>query len=70
MYKSGIVILVASLAGAAFLILLWLIGLVTTVGGNLIHLLLLLAFPVGILGGILGVVLIIVGKSRARNTAM
>ena len=62
--------MVASLAGAAFLIVLWLIGLLTGAVGNLVHLLLLLALPVGFLGGILGVVLIIAGKNRDRKTSM
>jgi hypothetical protein len=66
MNKSGLVILVGSIAAAALLTVLWLIGFLFAVGGNLVHLLIVLALPVGFIGGILGIILMLTGKKSRQ----
>lgn len=65
MNKVGLLILVGSLAVAAFLLVVWLIGFLGHIGGGLIHLLLILALLVGGAGSIVGIVVMLVGK-KAR----
>lgn len=65
MNKVGLLILVGSLAVAAFLLVVWLIGFLGHIGGGLIHLLLILALLVGGTGSIVGIVVMLVGK-KAR----
>lgn len=65
MNKVGLLILVGSLAVAAFLLVVWLIGIRGHIGGGLIHLLLILALLVGGTGFIVGIVVMLVGK-KAR----
>lgn len=65
MNKVGLLILVGSLAVAAFLLVVWLIGFLGHIGGGLIHLLLILALLVGGTGFIVGIVVMLVGK-KAR----
>ena len=67
MKKAGIIILIASLVGAALMIVVWLLGFLLAIGGGLIHLLLVLALPVGFIGGIVGLVLILLGKKNPEN---
>ena len=62
MNKLGLIVLGGSIAAAAFLLIIWLIGFLVHIGGALIHLLLVLAMVLGFLGGIVGIVLLIVGK--------
>ncbi len=62
MNKVGLVILGGSLAAAAFLVVIWVIGFIGHIGGALIHLLLVLAMAVGLFGAIVGIVVLIVGK--------
>ncbi len=64
MRNVGIAVLVGSLALSGLLLVVWLVGLVTALGGGLIHLFLVLAILVGAAGAAAGVVLILVGHSR------
>ena len=65
MSKVGLIVLIGSLVAAALLFALWLVGFLAHVGGALIHLLLVLALPVGFIGGLIGMILIVVGKTRS-----
>ncbi|HWN09679.1 MAG TPA: DUF5670 family protein [Pyrinomonadaceae bacterium] len=62
MSKAGRVILVGSIIAAGFLLVVWFIGFLGGFGGNLIHLLLVLALAIGVIGSVIGIVVMIVGK--------
>jgi hypothetical protein len=62
MKKIGVLILCGSIAAAAVLVAIWLIGFLTHIGGALIHLLLVIAVSIGFIGSIVGIVLLVVGK--------
>lgn len=64
---ASYVILGVSLAGAALLGLLWLIGLVSGVGGGLIHLLLIVAMLLALVGGGTGVVLLVISRNQVSR---
>jgi len=64
---AGIIVLVATLAVAGFLVLLWFVGLIGGIGGGLVHLLLVLAIMVAIFGGAGGVVLLIVSSRGVKQ---
>ena len=55
-----------SIAAAAFLLVLWIIGFLVNVGGGLIHLLLVLALIVGGTGFMVGIVVMLAGKKASR----
>jgi hypothetical protein len=58
MRKIGIAVILGTLALAALLIVLWLVGLVAHVGGSLIHLLLVLALMIVPAGVVVGIILL------------
>ena len=64
MQKAGVVVVLVSVAAAGLLLFFWLLGFATGIAGSLIHLLLVLALPVGFVGVAVGVVLMIVGKNK------
>ncbi len=57
-------ILLGSFAVAALLTVIWFVGFLVNVAGNLIHLLLVLALLVGSIGGIVGLIVMLMGKKR------
>lgn len=61
--QAAYLILIGSVVISALLIFFWLLGLVTHLGGALIHLLLLLALLLGFAGLTTGIVLL-VGSGR------
>ena len=67
MNKPGLIILLGSWAAAGFLIALWLVGFLVGIGGGLIHLLLVLAIPVGAMGTIIGLVVLLAGKKTKET---
>ncbi|HKG13879.1 MAG TPA: DUF5670 family protein [Pyrinomonadaceae bacterium] len=65
MRNTGIAVLVGSVVAAGVLLLVWFLGLVTGfTAGGLIHLLLVLAILLGPAGVIVGVVLLVVARTR------
>lgn len=62
MNKTGLLILVGSIGAAVILLIIWFIGVLTHIGGALIHLLLILAMLVGFIGFITGLVVLLGGK--------
>jgi hypothetical protein len=64
MKRTGIIVLAASVAAGALLLLAWLAGLVFGFGGSLIHLLLVLFMLIAPAGCVTGIVLIILGARR------
>jgi hypothetical protein len=62
MNKVGLLILVGSIAAAAFLLVIWVVGFLAHIGGALIHLLLVLALLLGFVGGLVGIVVLLMGK--------
>jgi len=63
--NTGIAVLVGSVVAAGVLLLVWFLGLVTGfTAGGLIHLLLVLAILLGPAGVIVGVVLLVVARTR------
>lgn len=67
MKTAGIIVLVATLAVAGFLVVLWLVGLIGGIGGSLIHLLLVVAIMVALFGGVGGVVLLVVSSRAVKQ---
>jgi hypothetical protein len=61
---AGFITLGVSVAGAALLFVIWLVGFVLHIGGNLIHLLLLLAILLGFIGGLAGIILVVLGRGK------
>jgi len=61
---AGFVTLGVSVAGAALLFVIWLVGFNFRIGGNLIHLLLLLAILLGFIGGLAGIILVVLGRGK------
>ena len=66
MRKAAIIILGLSAAVTLLSPIIWLVGLIVGIGGSLIHIFLLLT-PVGILGVIVGVVLLISSGRNAKS---
>lgn len=66
MRNTGLLVLLATFGLVGLLIILWLAGFVFGVGGNLIHLSLVLAMLIAPIGGIAGIVLLIIATAR-RN---
>ena len=64
MNKVGLFILAGSFGIAAIMLVIWLIGLLTGIAGNLIHLLLILALLVGGLGFVIGLVVLLVNRTK------
>ena len=62
MNRTGLIILAVSVAVAAFLIVIWLLGAIAGIGGSLIHLLLILAILVGGVGVVAGIIVALTGK--------
>jgi uncharacterized protein DUF5670 len=62
MNKTGLIILGVSVGIAAFLLVIWLLGVISGIGGGLVHLLLILAMLVGAIGGIVGLIVALTGK--------
>ncbi|HYP53690.1 MAG TPA: hypothetical protein VEQ42_09125 [Pyrinomonadaceae bacterium] len=60
----GIAVLVGSAVVSGLLLALWVVSLVFALGGGLAHLLLIIGPLIGFVGVPLGVVLIIVGRTR------
>jgi hypothetical protein len=54
----------ASILIAGFLLFVWLIGLIAGIGGNLIHLLLVLALLIGFIGIAVGIFLLVMNKRQ------
>ncbi len=67
MRKAGILTLVISLVVSGFLLLVWLVGFGFGVAGSLIHLLLVMALPIGIGGATVGVALLVVNAFRTKS---
>ena len=67
MNRIGLIILLGSLVGAGLLIVLWIIGLLFNLAGSLIHLLLVLALPIGAIGTVVGLVLLVAGKKQKET---
>ena len=65
MNKTGLAVLGASIGAAFLLFIIWLIGLLTNIAGNLIHVALLLALAVGFFGTVIGLVLIVIGRKSS-----
>lgn len=66
MRNTGLLVLLATFGLVGLLIILWLAGFIFGVGGNLIHLSLVLAMLIAPIGGIAGIVLLIIATAR-RN---
>jgi hypothetical protein len=66
MRKTAFIILGLSAAVTLLSPIIWLVGLIGGIGGSLIHLFLLLT-PVGILGVIVGVVLLVSSGRNAKS---
>ncbi len=66
MRNTGLRVLLATFGLVGLLIILWLAGFIFGVGGNLIHLSLVLAMLIAPIGGIVGIVLLIIASAR-RN---
>lgn len=67
MRKAGILTLVISLVVSGFLLLVWLLGFGFGVAGSLIHLLLVIALPLGLIGGAVGILLLVVSAFQSKN---
>lgn len=67
MRNTGLRVLIATFGLVGLLIALWLVGFILGIGGNLIHLSLVLAILIAPVGGIVGIVLLIIASTR-RNT--
>jgi hypothetical protein len=67
MRNTGLRVLFATFGLVGLLIILWLAGFIFGIGGNLIHLSLVLAILIAPIGGIIGIVLLIIASTR-RNT--
>ena len=65
---AGITVLVATVLLSGLLLVLWFVGLIGGVGGNLIHLLLILAILALPIGAAVGVGLIVFSARQARRT--
>jgi hypothetical protein len=65
---AGITVLVATVLLSGLLLVLWFVGLIGGVGGNLIHLLLILAIMVVPIGVAAGVGLIVFSARQAGRT--
>lgn len=66
MRNTGLLVLLATFGLVGLLIILWLAGFIFGVGGNLIHLSLVLAVLIVPIGGIVGIALLIIASTR-RN---
>jgi hypothetical protein len=66
MRKTAFIILGVSAAVTLLSPIIWLVGLIGGIGGSLIHIFLLLT-PVGILGVIVGVVLLVSSGRNAQS---
>ena len=62
MNKTGLKILLGSIATAVFLLVLWFVGFIFAVGGGLIHLLLVLAMLIGGIGSFAGLLVMLLVK--------
>jgi hypothetical protein len=62
--KRGIAIILGTFALAGLLFVLWLVGLITHIGGGLIHLLLLLAIVIVPLGVVAGVIFLVLDSKQ------
>jgi hypothetical protein len=68
MRKRGIMIILGTLALAALLLALWLVGLIAHVGGSLIHLLLVLALAIVPAGVVVGIIFLAIdGKGGQKG---
>jgi predicted lipid-binding transport protein (Tim44 family) len=54
----------AAIVIAGFLLFIWLIGVITGIGGSLIHLLLVLALLIGFVGIAVGIFLLVMSKRQ------
>jgi hypothetical protein len=64
MRNIGLLVLLATFVLVGLLIILWLAGFIFAIGGNLIHLSLVLAVLIAPIGGIVGIVLLIIASAR------
>ena len=62
MNKTGLKVLLGSIATAVLLLLLWFIGLIANIAGGLIHLLLVLALLIGSIGSLAGLLVMLLVK--------
>jgi hypothetical protein len=67
MRKRGIAVILGTFALAALLLALWLVGLISHIGGSLIHLLLLLAMVILPAGIVVGVIFLVVDGKQDRR---
>jgi len=67
MRNLAFVVLALSIAITLFSPIIWLVGLLTGIGGSLIHIFLILTLLLGIPGVIVGVVLLVISGRNAKS---
>lgn len=67
MRNIAFIVLALSIALTLFSPIIWLVGLIGGIGGSLIHLVLIILTPLGILGVTVGIILLVISGRNAKS---